>query len=51
MYAMLWKALPGPTWLRVLQCLIIALVVVWLLMSVIFPWLAEQLPINDVAVG
>lgn len=41
MYGALWRALPGPTWVKVLECLALAAVVVVLLFGWVFPWVAE----------
>jgi hypothetical protein len=49
-YAWLWRKLPGPTPVRVLEALLLALVVVALLFTVVFPWLEPRLPFNDVTV-
>lgn len=47
MYAALWRALPGPAWLRALLCLLLAALVVWLCFSYLFPLLADVMPFND----
>ncbi|MCH8614062.1 hypothetical protein [Arsenicicoccus dermatophilus] len=51
MYAALWRILPGPVWLRVLLCLILLALVVWLLFQQVFPALADVMPFNDQTVG
>jgi hypothetical protein len=50
-YAALWRALPGPRWARALQCVVLALVVVAVCFTWVFPWLEPLLPLNDVTVG
>ena len=50
MYVWIWRHLPGPLVLRLLQLLILLLAVVALLMLVVFPWVEPQLPWNDVTV-
>ncbi|GAA1472940.1 hypothetical protein P4N68_05600 [Corynebacterium felinum] len=50
MYGLLWRALPGPVWVKALLALIILAAVFLLLMEVIFPWISPMLPYNDVAV-
>lgn len=47
MYAALWRALPGPGWLRVLLMLALAAVVVLALMQGVFPWVATVMPFNE----
>jgi hypothetical protein len=51
MYAALWRALPGPAWLRVailvvLACGVIAACIAW-----VFPWLQEFVFVQTVTVG
>lgn len=41
MYGALWRALPGHTWAKALQCLALAALVVVLLFGWVFPWVAE----------
>lgn len=50
MYGWIWRHLPGPTAVRVLAALFLALAVVALLMFIIFPWAEPLLPFNDVSV-
>ncbi|MCU1602343.1 MAG: hypothetical protein JWO22_3052 [Frankiales bacterium] len=51
MYVWLWRHLPGPLAVRLLQLLALLLVAVALLMLVVFPWVEPQLPWNDVTVN
>ncbi len=51
MYGALWRALPGPWWVRVLILLILASAVVWLCFGWVFPWLSEYLEFNENTVG
>jgi hypothetical protein len=51
MYVWLWRHLPGPTALRLLQTLLLVAVVVSVLLFVIFPWIEPKLPINRVTVN
>lgn len=44
MYAALWRALPGPVWLRALLLLGMVAAVLFILFSWVFPWL--QLIVN-----
>ena len=50
MYAWLWRKLPGPTPVKAVEALVLAVVVVLLLFTVVFPWLEPRLPFNDVTV-
>lgn len=38
MYGWIWRHLPGPRWLKVIQALVVAAAVVLLLFEVVFPW-------------
>ena len=51
MYGWLWRHLPGPVWVRVLTCALLAAVAVLLCMTVLFPAVAPLLEINDGTVG
>ena len=51
MYAYLWRALPGPTPVKVLLAILAFLVVVAGLFLWVFPWLLPLLPFNDVTVA
>lgn len=48
MYGWIWRHLPGPLALRVLQALVLVAGVVALLMFVVFPWAEPKLPFNNV---
>ncbi|MBK3429047.1 MULTISPECIES: hypothetical protein [Corynebacterium] len=50
MYRALWNLLPGPTPVKVILAIAIAVGVFFLLMEVVFPWLSPMMPYNDVAV-
>lgn len=41
MYAALWRVLPGPTWLKVVQAALVTLAVLALLFVLVFPAVAE----------
>ena len=51
MYAALWRSLPGPTWARALQCLVLALVVVAVCFLWVFPAVSPLLPFTDSTVS
>lgn len=50
MYPWLWRHLPGPVWLRVVQCVLLALLVVAVCFLWVFPAIAPLIPINDITV-
>lgn len=47
MYGLLWRVLPGPVWLRIIICVLLALAVVFVLFQWVFPAIAPALPFND----
>ncbi|MEY8578419.1 hypothetical protein AALI21_08945 [Corynebacteriaceae bacterium 6-324] len=50
MYKALWSLLPGPTPVKLLLALAIAVGVFFLLMEFVFPQVSLMMPYNDVAV-
>jgi len=50
MYVWIWRHLPGPLAVRMLQVLVAISLVSLLLLFVIFPWIEPHLPINKVTV-
>lgn len=50
MYAALWRLLPGATWLRVLQLLVLAALVVTALVLWVFPTVDHLTAPQDVTV-
>ena len=50
MYSWIWRHLPGPTPVRALLALVLALVVVALLFTVVFPRVDAWLQLNEVTV-
>lgn len=50
MYGLLWRALPGPVWLRLLIVLALVAGVVAALFTWLFPALAPYMPFNDITV-
>ncbi|MBB3662663.1 hypothetical protein FB384_001567 [Prauserella sediminis] len=50
MYGWIWRHLPGPAALRVVEAIVLVAAVVALLMLVVFPWVEPLLPFNDVSV-
>lgn len=51
MYAWIWRKLPGPWPVKLVEALVLLVAVVALLFTVVFPWLEPRLPFNDVTVG
>ncbi|GAA3074283.1 MULTISPECIES: hypothetical protein [Nesterenkonia] len=47
MYAWIFRHLPGPLWLKIIQTLVLLAAVVLLLMEVVFPWVDQYSPLND----
>ncbi len=47
MYAMLWRLLPGPRWVRALLCLVLLAVVLAVCFTWVFPAIAPHMPFND----
>ena len=39
MYGALWRALPGPVWLRIILMLLLAVALVFALFTWVFPWI------------
>jgi hypothetical protein len=48
MYIWIWRHLPGPTALRLLQALFLVAAVSGLLLFVVFPWIEPKLPKNPI---
>jgi hypothetical protein len=51
MYVWLWRHLPGPVAVRILQCLVLLAGLVAVLMLVVFPKVEPLLPYQDVTVA
>lgn len=51
-FPLVWRLMPGPIWFRLLLLLAAVAAVVWVLFTVVFPWLASDvLPSPDGSVG
>ncbi|WP_049168735.1 hypothetical protein [Corynebacterium propinquum] len=50
MYRGLWNLLPGGVWVKSLLAVMLAVGVFFLLMEVVFPYVAEFMPYSDVSV-
>ena len=48
MYGWIWRHLPGPLYLRVVEAVVLVVGIVALLMFVVFPWAEPKLPFNHV---
>ena len=48
MYGWIWRHLPGPLYLRIVEAVVLVAGVVALLMFVVFPWAEPKLPFNNV---
>lgn len=51
MYAALWRALPGPVWLKTFLVIGLLVGVFFLLMEVVFPAIGPMMPWTEVGVG
>ena len=51
MYGWIWRHLPGPRAVKMIEALLLVIAVLALLMFVVFPWLEPRLPFNDVTTG
>lgn len=51
MYAVLWRLLPGPTWLKVVEVLVLIALVVSALLGWVFPAIEPHLPFDRTTVG
>ncbi len=47
MYEWIFRHLPGPTWLRVIEVLIVVTVIVAVLFQWVFPWAQEYFHLSD----
>jgi cell division septal protein FtsQ len=50
MYVWIWRHLPGPAAVKLMQALFLVAAVALLLLFVVFPWVEPHLPINQVTV-
>jgi hypothetical protein len=48
MYGWIWRHLPGPLFVRIIQAVVLVVGIVALLMFVVFPWAEPKLPFNNV---
>lgn len=50
-YGLIWRLLPGPTALKVVEAVVLAFAVVAVLFTWVFPAVAPYLPFNETTVG
>lgn len=50
-YGMIWRLLPGPTAVKVVQAAVLVLAVVAVLFIWVFPQVAPYMPFNETTVG
>lgn len=51
MYGWIWRTLPGPFVVKLVEAAVLLAVVLALLFFVVFPWAEPRLPFNDVTAG
>jgi predicted membrane protein len=51
MYAALWRALPGPVWLRILILIVAVAALLTVLVQWVFPWVQTFIEPPEVTVG
>lgn len=51
MYGALWRILPGPVWLRIIILVVLFAVLLWALVTWVFPWVDSLLGPQEGTVG
>lgn len=51
MYAFIWRILPGPFVVKLVEAVVLLAAVIALLLFVVFPWVEPWVPFNDVTAG
>lgn len=51
MYGWIFRALPGPLWVRIILSVMLVLAAVTLLMVFVFPWISQFNPLTDSTIG
>lgn len=51
MYGWIFRRLPGPTWLRVIEALVLVGLAIAALFTWFFPWLSTYLELNNPSIG
>jgi len=47
----MWRLLPGPTWLKVAEVLVLLALALWALLAWVFPAIEPLLPFDRITVG
>ena len=50
MYALLWRALPGNWFVKLLICLVLIAAAVYVLLEYVFPVIEPYMPFNDATI-
>ncbi len=50
MYGALWRALPGPVWVRLIIVVALLAVALWALFTYVFPWVQTLIPVPDATI-
>lgn len=51
MYGWIFRAFPGPLWLRIIFSVMLIAAAVAALMTFVFPWLSQFNPLTDSTIG
>jgi hypothetical protein len=51
MYGWIFRALPGPLWMRIILSVMLVLAAVMVLMVFVFPWVSQFNPLTDSTIG
>lgn len=51
MYYVIWRLLPGPSWLKALEVVLLIALVLWVLLGWVFPAVEPLLPIDRIDAG
>ncbi|MDQ0736675.1 hypothetical protein [Arthrobacter agilis] len=51
MYGWIFRALPGPLWMRIILSVMLVLAAVMVLMVFVFPWVSQFSPLTDSTIG
>ena len=51
MYALIFRTLPGPLWLRIIFSILLILAAVTALMLYVFPWVSQFNPLTNSTIG
>lgn len=51
MFSLLWRFFPGPAWVRIIVLVLAAAALVWAVVAYVYPWVALQMPEQEVTVN